>query len=681
MDRIRRTIRCLGGCAVALALAVLTAPAAEANSLQGESDDLGEFSLEDLMQVEVTSVSKRAQKLSETPAAVYVLGNEEIRRSGVQTIPDALRLVPGMHVGNIDGNKWAVTARGFNNQFANKLLVMIDGRSVYTPLFSGTWWDVQDVVLEDVDRIEVIRGPGGSVWGANAVNGVINIITRSAKETQGLMITSSSGNIDRYSGAGRWGGTVNDDLAYRVYVKGFDRRAFESTVDGFDDANDQWYQVRGGFRSDWDVTGSDRITFQGDYYGGESGERDVTDPFGPGRLTDMQGGNALLRWSRDLGEGSELGVQAYYDRTDRDVERTFSEVRNTADVELRHTLPEWYRNRIIWGTGYRFSGDDIENTGVALDFQPTSRDTNLWSAFVQDEVNLWPGLMRLTAGSKFEHNDFTGFEYQPTARLLATPDEDHTLWLSGSRAVRTPSRVEDDLNLVFPTPLVTLLVQKNDDFRSEKVWAIEAGYRATPLSNLSIDLAGYYNIYDDLRTLEIVGAPALCPAPLPPGACAPGLWDNKMEARGYGTELVGNWRPTEYLQLTTVYTWMKVNTTLKDGSTDPTSAGTADSTPEHQVQLRSRIELPWNVQLDSNLFWVGKVPNETYFNGAGVDVVPVDDYFRLDLRLGWRPRPGVDVSFVGQNLTRASHVEFGNQQFSSASRIPRSFFGKVAWNY
>jgi len=667
--------------ALAATVALLLAPASSADSQLGGDDDLGELSIEDLMQIEVTSASKRSQKLSEIPAAVYVLGNEEIRRSGVQTLPDALRLVPGLHVGNIDGNKWAVTSRGFNSQFANKLLVMIDGRSVYTPLFSGTWWDVQDVVLEDIDRIEVIRGPGGAVWGANAVNGVINIITRPAAETQGLMITSSAGNVDKYSGAGRWGGRVNDDLAYRVYVKGFDRRAWDTPLAGVDDAADEWHQIRGGFRGDWDVTGSDSLTFQGDYYGGESGDRRFEAPFSPGRTTDVQGGNVLARWTRSLGEASEINLQAFYDRTDRDLADFFSEVRNTADVELRHTLPSWYRNKIQWGTGYRFSGDKIENTAAVLDFQPHSRDTNLFSAFVQDEIDVWPGLMRVTAGSKFEHNDFTGFEYQPTLRLLATPHESHTIWLSGSRAVRTPSRVEDDLNLVFPTPLATLLVAKNDDFESERVWAIEAGYRATPLSNVNIDLSGYYNIFDDLRTFEITGAPGLCPPPLPPGVCAPGTYDNKMKARGWGTEVVGNWRPTDYLQFTTVYTWMKVKTRLKSGSTDPISLATGDSTPEHQVQLRTRVDLPWNVQLDSNLFWVGKLPNETIFSPGGQDVVPVDDYFRLDLRLGWQPRPGVDVSFVGQNLTEKNHAEFGNQQFSAASLSPRAYFGKVTWNY
>ena len=677
MKRSKDTLQRLGSLAAALLAGLGLAPA---DAVFAATDDLGELSLEDLMQIEVTSASKRAQRLSETPAAVYVLGNEEIRRSGVQTIPDALRLVPGLHVGNIDGNKWAVTARGFNNQFANKLLVMIDGRSVYTPLFSGTWWDVQDVVLEDIDRIEVIRGPGGTVWGANAVNGVINIITRSARETQGLQVTSSAGNLDRYSGSGRWGGMVDDDLAYRVYVKGFDRRAFDTPLDGVSEANDQWYQVRGGFRGDWEVTGRDTLTFQGDYYGGESGERPVEDPFSS-RTTDMQGGNALLRWTRSLGEDSEVVTQLYYDRTDRETPNTFGEVRNTADLEVRHMLPEWHRNRLQWGTGYRFSGDKIRKTAPPLDFQPGSRDTHLWSAFVQDEIDLWPGWLRLTAGSKFEHNDFTGFEYQPTARLLATPHESHTLWLSGSRAVRTPSRVEDDLNFIFPSGPVTALISKNDAFRSEKVWAIEAGYRATPLPNVNIDLAGYYNIYDDLRTFEITGAPGLCPPPLPPGFCAPAIWGNEMEARGWGTELVGNWRPTEYLQFTTVYTWMKVRADLKDGSTDPTSVNTEDSTPEHQVQLRARVDLPWDLQLDSNLFWVGKVPNETYFDGAGNDVVVVDDYFRLDLRLGWRPRPGVDVSFVGQNLTSANHAEFGNAQFSSAALVPRSFFGKVTWNY
>lgn len=626
--------------------------------------ELADLSLEDLMEVEVTSPSKRAERLGEASAAVYVITNEEIRRSGLNSIPELLRLVPGLAVAQIDASHWAVTSRGFNNQFANKLLVLIDGRTVYTHLFSGVFWDVQDVLLEDIDRIEVIRGPGGTLWGANAVNGVINIITKSAKETHGALASGGGGTLTGPFGHARYGASLGDNVHMRGYVKYFDRNEFENDSGG--GAHDQWHMTRGGFRMDWDASTTDLLTVQGDYYGGQTHYELLT--LTPGK-DDLSGGNILSRWRHTFSPRSDLSLQLYYDRTDRDARFLLKEVRNTFDVELEHHLKVASIHDVVWGLGYRLLNDDITNRAVV--FTPDSRTDNLVSGFIQDQIPLFDDRVQLTIGSKLEHNNYTGFEYQPSIRGLWKVHPRHRLWAAISRAVRTPSRADDDVAFLYPSgppPAPTLLFQGDPNFHSEKLIAYELGYRVQPRDDLTFDLATYYNDYDDLRTTEIGSTPLPSP-PFPPFTL-PAPFGNKASAIGYGVELGADWNVTRYWKLSASYTFMELDVDRDESSTDPRVAGSEADTPIHQAQFRSRLNLPRNFEFDTNLFWVDNVHNQN-----------VGSYPRLDLRLGWRPIEHVELSLVGQNLTEGRHPEFGNGFFSLRSQVPRSVYGQVTLRY
>ncbi len=644
--------------AVALALwLALWLPTQMAVARDADADLLS-LSIEDLMDIEVTSASKRAQRLSEVPAAVTVLTSEDIRRSGMTHIADLLRMVPGLHVANIDSNTWAVTARGFNSQFANKLLVMIDGRSVYTPLFSGVYWDVQDVVLEDIDRIEVIRGPGGTVWGANAVNGVINIITKDASQTQGLLVTGGGGSIDQGNATARYGGAIGENIHYRWSVKYLNRGDFDNR-DGLE-AHDAWDAIRGSFRYDIKASERDHFTFQGDYYDGEVDQTTV------GLLVqdenDISGGNVIARWERTLSEESNLQLQFYYDRTERSGD-LLGEDRDTFDADFQYRLSPLPGHDLVWGVGYRMTHDEIDNS-LFVSFSPEDRTTHLVSAFVQDEISLIDDTLSLTLGSKFENNDYTGLEYQPSVRVLWTPHQRHSAWASVSRAVRSPSRAENDITLLTLNPIPPppfALFTGNDAFDSEDLLAFELGYRAQPLERVSIDVAAYYNDYQDLRSSE-VGVPNPLVLPLS-GA-------NKLDAQGYGLEISSTWDVTDFWRLIGGYTLMMLDVDRVDGSNDPTAGGQEKDTPEHQFQLRSRFDLPWNLEFDTTLFYVGKVPNQ----GVG-------DYARLDARLGWRPSSHIELSVVGQNLTKHRHDEFGTSFTKVPTAIPRSVYGQLTLRY
>jgi iron complex outermembrane receptor protein len=648
------------------ALVILLAFAASLPALPAaaaDPPDLLSLSIDELIKIEVISVSKRAQPLSEAPAAVTVITSEDIRRSGMTTVPDLLRMVPGLHVANINSSTWAITSRGFNGQFANKLLVMVDGRSVYTPLFSGTYWDVQDLVLEDIERIEVVRGPGGTLWGANAVNGVINIITKEASQTQGLLVSSLAGSLDRTGVAARYGGAYGEDLHYRVDAKYFNRGNFED-LGGFD-ANDDWHLGQGGLRLDWNATGRDRVTVQGRAYGGAADETSLT--LIPAE-SDLRGGHVLARWNRFLDDTSDLQLQMYYDRTER--KSPFAgEDRDTFDLELQHRFQPFSRHDVVTGAGYRLTHDDIRNTPT-VSYAPIERTVHLASAFVQDEFSLLPEQLTFTIGSKFEYNTYTGFEYQPGARLFWRPHERHSAWAAVSRAVRSPSRAENDVQLLVPEaagPQDFNLLLGSDRFDSEDLLAYEVGYRTNPFSFLSLDVAAYYNEYDDVRSLE-PGLPLL-DFPAPGLVTVPATAGNLVDATGYGVEVATNWTLTDFWRISGGYTFMKLDIDA-GSSSDPTATGQEGDTPEHQFYLRSLVDLPWNVELDTALYYVGKVPNQ----GAS-------RYARLDVRLGWRPRPYWEFSLVGQNLTDGSHQEFGPSFSSLPTSVPRSVYGKVTWQY
>jgi iron complex outermembrane receptor protein len=639
----------------------------EADEHGSGEGDLADLDLEALMQIEVTSVSKRAQKWFETAAAVTVISNEDIRRSGMTTIPDLLRMVPGLHVANIDANRWAVSARGFNQQFSNKLLVMIDGRTVYTPLFSGTFWDVQDTLFEDIERIEVVRGPGGTVWGANAVNGVINIITKDAKDTQGLLLTGSGGNIDNGSFAGRVGQSIGDDFHFRLYMKRFNRDNFDSARVK---ANDDWRQWRGGLRMDWDITADDALTLQGDYYDGRSDEtlRSLA-PTGREDHQNLSGGNVLARYTHIFSETQDISFQTYYDRTER-YDSLFREDRNTFDIEFQHRFRPFAWNEVIWGASYRWTSDDFNSKTPGLVLNPPSQTDHLASLFVQNEITLIEGLATLTIGSKLEHNDYTGWEVQPSARVLLTPHPRHTVWGAVSRAVRTPSRADDGI-LFFTPPDAGGDFDSfagSNSFVSEDLISGEIGYRTQPIEDVTIDLTAFYNHYDDLRSSELISAVDVCP----PFGCIfqSFMLDNRANADTWGIEASATWNPIEWLKLGAGYTLLKVDASADASSTDPNVEEQEHTTPTHQFFVRSWLDLPWNFEFDTALYYVGQVNTEN-----------VGAYTRLDLRLGWKPIPPLELSVVGQNLLERRHPEYGIGFFSFSTEVPRSVYGKATWRY
>ena len=627
--------------------------------------ELKKLSLEQLMDVEVTSVSKKEQRVADTAAAIFVINQEDIRRSGVTTIAEALRLAPGVTVSRIDGNSWAIGIRGFGNGLSRSVLVLIDGRSVYTPLFAGVFWEAQDMLLEDIDRIEVIRGPGGTIWGANAVNGVVNIITRSATETQGLLVTAGGGSEEKGFGGFRYGGKIGQDFSYRVYGKGF-RRDGQFTPH-LSDADD-WQQGQGGFRTDWNLREGSSLTIQGDIYQGKAGMRDQVSSFSAPfstiveKDTDLSGMNLLGRWSHTLSDTSDLALQIYYDRTFRR-EARWQERRNTVDFDFQHRFKVTGRQELIWGLGYRYTKGDTE-TVPTLVITPQNRADNLFSAFIQNEIALVENRLRLTIGSKFEHNDYTGFELQPSARVLWTPAEHHSLWAAISRAVRTPSRVDRDIAAsVAPNPALPFFgrLLGNKDFDSETVLAHEVGYRIQATDRLFVDLAAFYNRYDDLLSIE-TGTPFLEPGRV----IFPFQFDNKMKAKVYGIEIAADWRWLDWWRWRFAYSHLQINLTRKRGSNDAiTEPGTEGGSPQNQVAVTSLVNLPRNFELDGVFRYVDSLPGEN-----------VGRYFNLDLRLGWHATKNVELSLVGQNLLAGHHAEW-----SGGTKIQRGIYTKATWRW
>jgi iron complex outermembrane receptor protein len=630
--------------------------------------ELKRLSMEELLDINVTSVSKYPEKLSAAAAAVAVLTQEDIETSGVTNIPDALRLVPGVDVARVDGHTWAISSRGFNDIFANKLLVMIDGRTVYTPVFSGVFWEVQDTLLEDIDRIEVVRGPGATLWGANAVNGVINIITKSARDTQGLFISAGGGSEELAFTNLRYGVKVGEDAFLRVYAKYFDRDS--SVLPNDTDAHDAWEMYRAGFRLDWEPSRENSFTFQGDIYTGQEDEiytvPTTTFPFA-GKIVSTEsvsGGNLLGRFSHNFSADSVLTVQAYYDRTERDTP-IFGEERDTGDIDLQHRFALGERQEVIWGLGFRATHADIKNT-LNVSFFPPERTLTLYSAFLQDEITIVPERLRLTLGSKFEHNDFTGFEIQPSARALWTPGHSQTIWASVSRAVRTPSEAESDIRLnpappvPLPPGLITIL--GNPDMESEELLAYELGYRLQPIEQLKLDLTAFYNDYDHLRTLE----------PILPGPVSPSRVANKLFGETYGTELSATAQVTKRWRLQGSYSYLEAQLHRESNSHDTSTERISEgSSPHHQFFIRSRLDLGWNIRLDSTLRYVDVLP-----------APKIPSYLTLDVRLAWSPRRNLEFALVGQNLLDDRHPEFAPTFIGTPqTEVQRSVYGTVVWRF
>ncbi len=627
--------------------------------------DLTKLSLEQLMDIEVTSVSKKPEKVAEAAAAVFVINQEDIRRSGATHIPEVLRMVPGVEVARVDSNKWAVSMRGFNNLFARKLLVLIDGRSVYTGLFSGTFWDTQDTVLEDVERIEVIRGPGATVWGANAVNGVINIITKDAGKTQGGLVSAGGGNVEQGFTTMRYGDKLGENAHYRVYGKWFNRDSFEDP-NGVD-SNDDWTATRGGFRVDWDVSENSELTFQGDVYNGDSNTRRFT-VLAPGTSAvvnesqDVKGANIMARWSRKFSDQSDLKVQFYYNEEDREGP-VFSQDIDILDLDIQHRFALGDRHDLVWGMNGRVMIDELDNS-FALSFNPES-DTNYFvNAFVQDQITLIPNRLKFTLGTKLGHNSFSGFEIQPSGRLLWTPNDRHTVWTAVSRAVRTPSRFEDSFTLNFLTvPFNTFQVTGNTELKSENLLAYELGYRVKAAKNFFLDIATFYNFYDDLLTNEPVATP-------PPGFTTSQV-NNLMKGEAWGVEVASTWDVFDFWRIKAAFTWFELDLFLDPASQSPSSTLANGASPQFQVNFRSYLDLPNGWELDTALNYVDELPD-----------LGIEDYVRLDLRLGWHVSQQVELSVTGQNLLEPNHQEFnaiaGGIQ---PALVPRSVYGKVTLRF
>ncbi len=668
-----------------LAGTLAVCPLANASAAGPQSvPDVTSMSLEDLMNMQVTSVSKRTQKVADAAAAVFVITQEDIRRSGATSIPDALRMVPGLEVAQIDQNKWAIGSRGFNGRFDNKLLVLIDGRSVYTPLFSGVYWNVQDVVLEDVDRIEVIRGPGATLWGANAVDGVINIITKSAKATQGGLVSAGAGSQEATAETVRFGSKVKDSTYYRVYGKYYDW--YPSIDPAGATASDGWHALRGGFRVDSNVTTKDSVTVQGDLYHDNFGETltvpSLTSPNfwstypNNGRES---GGDLLGRWNHSFSRSS-TSLQMYYDRTNIADPTVFGDQESVYDIDFQHDIHLGESQELVWGLGYR-SIRDSNGSSFTVALLPDHSNLNQYSAFVQDEVSLLDNRMHVTVGSKFEHNPFTGFEFEPNVRVLGTLTEHQSVWAAVSRAVRTPALTEQGLQLNeaiippgtaplnSPLPVVEAIFGSRQ-FGSEDLLAYEVGYRVQATSSFSLDLAAFYNNYTNLRSAE-PGAPILVGSPVPSYLVLPFVASNKMSGGTYGIEPFAEWKILPKWKLMGSYSFLRMNIHKNADSLDPTPDLPNGASPRHQYYLRSSLDLPKHFEQDLMLRYVDKLPS-----------LNIPSYYSLDLHIGWKPVSQVQLSFGAQDLLNSQHLEFIPEFINTLpTQVRRTFFGSIAWTF
>jgi iron complex outermembrane receptor protein len=601
-------------------------------------DALKRLSLEQLMAIEVTSVSRRPERLSETASAIQVITRDDIRRSGATRLPEALRLATNLEVDQRDSNQWAISARGFNSPLANKLLVLIDGRTIYSPLFAGVFWDAQDVLLEDIEQIEVISGPGATLWGANAVNGVINISTRHTQDTQGPLLLAGGGTELRGFGGVRYGGALASNAHFRVYGKYSDR---DGTVlpNGQDLPND-WNLGQGGFRVDWEASTVGLVTLQGDLYDDQTFLTDTTD-------TVTHGGNLIGRLSHKLSDISDLRLQLYFDRVHREVPGSFDDVLHTYDLDFQHRLMVGERNDIVWGVGYRLVEDHFRADPLVLDPPRVSLQT--FSAFAQNEMALLQDRLHLTLGTKVEHNEYTEFEFQPSIRLAWQLSDRQTPWAAISRAVRTPSRLDRNL-VVVPGPNVA----------SEELLAYELGYRIQAAERLSLSLATFYHDYNDLRSVE----PAGPPAPLLR------VLGNGQEGESYGAELRIDYRARDWWRLQAGYSELRVEIRPKPGSGDRSFGAAEAADSKHHLSFRSSLDLPGELELDGTFRYVSRITNPR---------LSVPGYSELDLRLAWLARPRLEFAIVGQNLLHDQHVEFGAP--GSQQEIERSVYAKAAWSF
>lgn len=647
-----------------------SAPGLEQGGQDAGSPDLADMALRDLLELEVVSVSKAPQLRHHAPAAVHVITAEDIRRAGVLSIPEALRLAPGVQVARINANKWAITVRGFNTLYAQKLLVLVDGKTVYSPLFSGVHWEELDFPVEDIERIEVIRGPSAALWGANAVNGVINIITKPAQETQGGLFSTATGTDLKTRNVARYGGQAGESLSYRVYAKYADRNDFR-TQEG-QPAEDDWRSVRTGFRLDWVPETEDRLVVQGHLYDQDSGMRImVPRNFPPGMRTlavrrETTAGFVQGVWRRQFANEGALELKLSYERGNRE-HPALVERRDTVNTELLFRQQPGGTHRFTAGLGYRYTADDTFSD-YGLDYDPASRADHLVWLYANDEITLVPDRLKLTLGAEAEHNAYSGFEFQPSARLAYTPSDKQMFWAAVSRAVQVPSRSFHDARFsVARFPFGEIAIQGNEDSGAEEVFSADLGYRRQLRENLSLDLAVFFNHYDQLRTTE-QQFPRL--GGFPPHLILAQRYANKMEGNTYGAELVVDWQPLPRWQLSATYSWLNMDLRLDSSSNSRASLSGEEESPQHQARLHSRVDLGKHWEWDTTLYYVDRL--------AALDT---DSYLRLDTRLGWRPTEAVDVSVGAQNLLGGPHKEFEPIEGVVPNEIRPSVYGMITWRF
>jgi iron complex outermembrane recepter protein len=637
-------------------------PAARADDPQA-GPDLKSLSLEELSQIEVTSPSKEPTPAFRSPVAIYVITGDDIRRSGVTTIPDALRLAPGVEVAQIDGSKWSIGIRGFGTRLSRSVLVLIDGRTVYTPLFAGTYWEVQDTLLEDIDRIEVIRGPGGTIWGPNAVDGVINIITKSTKDTKGVFASTGGGNVEQGCFNFRYGGGGGaDGPTYRVYAKGFTRGPEDHPdMNYFDD----WRGIQGGFRLDWNAGPRDAFTIQGDAYKQEDGEQVTATTYTPPSTQnvvgneELSGANLLFKWKRTWSDGNDFQLQAFYDRTNR-LEPNLGEDRDTGDIDVLARSKLGTRQELLYGAEARVSNGRFDEIVSGLVFFPLHRTDYLASAFLEDDINLVTGKLTLTLGSKLLRTNYAALNFQPSIRLMWTPNDKQTFWASFTHALRTPSDGEDDFYLSsylgntngIPT---FARFNANPNFAPEQLNGYEVGYRQLIGKNLYLDLAGFFNHYHDLFSEDITGGFSIqttlpYPAPASPATylLLPAQFQNDLYGATYGGEIAPEWRPTKFWRLRGSYSFLRVS--LKQAPTTVLGLGPASdngSSPQHQASFDSSFDISRKLQVDLIFRYVSALPAQD-----------VRAYSTGDARIGYQFSKHVGFSLVGQNLFQPDHVEY-----------------------
>ena len=650
-----------------------------ANAANDSLQRLKTFSLEDLAAVEVSILGKTAQKIVDVPAAVYLLTAKQISQSGATNIPDLLRLVPGLHVAQLDANKWVVSSRGFSNRVTNKLLVMIDGRSIYNPLFGGVNWDQQNLMFEDIKQVEVIRGPGSSAWGANAVNGVINIVSKHSRDTQGSLISTLIGS-EKAIVSLRQGGKLSDRASYRVYAK--HRQHDESVFLDGTDATDSWNDVQLGFRMDWQLSNNEQLTLQGDVYEGDLSERLTVPSFATPTFTDIQednievsGVNVLARWTKSYAKGSSNELQIYFDHEKRD-QWVIEETTDIFDVDYKYSTRPMGQHALQLGAGYRYMSDSLPTgdlySGQVRMFAPNEKTVHLFNAFIQDEITLQEDAWWLTLGTKVEHNQYTGIEFQPSARLHWKPADGHLLWGGLSRSVRTPSRFETDAFVLLDViavgpPPVALALQGNRDLDSEILTALEVGYRYHANQQFMIDMALFYQDYDKLMSFDESG---LTSAPPPIAALAAvSILGNKMEGASYGIELSTVWSPSPTFNLTANYSYLQVDISPKNLSTDTNSERQEGLSPQHQFNISSNYQLNDDIKLNLIGRYVGELSDSN-----------IDSYTELDSSIQWRLNDTINLALVARNLLHEEHQEAKFTFFPTAeTQVEREIFIKVDW--